>query len=250
MTNCEIAKAFMITLINNNLDFNHKAELVSCQFDVEQFKLLALQEHEHKWGVSVPQRIQNAIDKRKAEFIAGRYCAKKAIQQVEHKLSDNLGLVTIDIGEKRQPLWPSRFVGSITHSHGFAAAVVADSTIVRSVGIDSEFRISEKTANNISSHILTEEESYSDNNSQVASSIDYLTLIFSAKESIFKCLHPLVLQYFDFQDAVVSLSPTMPNHFEYHLQKHLSNEFCVGYKGQGQFCFNGDFVHTAVLIAK
>ena len=252
----------MITFIDNALELGQHCRLVSCEFNPQDFNAIPLQQLEQQWQITLPNKLQGAVTKRKAEFIAGRYCAKTAIQRLPlqqsplqqsplqepplHQASSQFS--AIGIGEKRQPLWPRGIVGSITHSHGFAAAAVADTTSARSLGIDSEYMINEKTASNIACHILREEENYCDNQQLVDNDIAYLTLIFSAKESIFKCLHPLVHQYFDFKDATISLSTSKTNRFEYVLQKNLNDEFCQGFTGEGIYRFDRDFIHTAVLL--
>ncbi len=237
----------MIEIVSNALDLGNQCRIVSCQFDVEHCRATTLDELQQTWGVKVPAKLHKAVDKRKAEFIAGRYCARKAMLQLDDVVSVS-DSPSIDIGEKREPLWPEGIIGSITHSHGYAAAVAGSKAHFRGIGIDSEHSIGEKTANNVSSQILTDEENYQHNTDIVNSAVDYLTLVFSAKESIFKSLYPLVLQYFDFRDAVIHLSADNKNQFEFRLLKNLNDEFCAGYHGSGIYCFNGNFVHTAVTV--
>lgn len=237
----------MITLIDNALELDPDCKMVSCHFDQTEFERESLPAIQARWKIVVPDKMHNAVDKRKAEFIAGRYCANKAIQLLVAPSSTS-DFIDIEVGEKRQPLWPQGLTGSITHSHGFAAAVAANINNIRSIGIDSEQVVNPKTANDVATHILTSAETYADNDAIVANSRLYLTLIFSAKESIFKCLNPLVLQYFDFQDAIVSLATNTPGQFSFVLQKTLTDEFCEGYTGCGRFYVSNDFVHTAVIL--
>ena len=52
-------------------------------------------------GESPPASIQRSVAKRQAEFLAGRICARAALQQLE-------GLSFIPaIGEDRAPVWPA-----------------------------------------------------------------------------------------------------------------------------------------------
>lgn len=242
----------MIKIISNQLDLGTQCQLVSCHFDVAQVKDKTIEELQQDWGVKIPANTQRAVDKRKAEFIAGRYCANKAIQNLNNAQpltsTYNNNFLDIAVGEKREPCWPEGIVGSITHSHGFAAAVAASKNQIRGLGIDSEQRIGDETAKNVSSHILTDDESFQNNSTLVNDAVDYLTLIFSAKESIFKSLYPLVLQYFDFQDALINLSANKPHQFEFQLLKNLNEEFCEDYRGRGIYQFNDGFVHTAVIV--
>jgi len=71
--------------------------------------------------------------KRRAEFSLGRYCARRALS--------NLELETVPIlrnTESREPYWPKSVRGSITHSEGFAAAAVGLTKDVSGIGIDLE----------------------------------------------------------------------------------------------------------------
>lgn len=229
----------MLSLIQNPLQLPEGCFQVSCVFDKDACEHVNFGE----MGLAVPPRLAKAIPKRKSEFLAGRYCAQLALK--------NMGAdwhQPIAIGENRAPCWPDGSVGSITHSKGFASAIVASSSAVKSVGIDSEALIAEKTANNVSSHILTEAEIYTANAALVDSDRQYLTLIFSAKESIFKCLYPLVQQYFDFRHAVVELDTQHPGQFRFQLLKDLGGEFGKGYSANGYYALTNDFVHTAVLL--
>src|SRR4051812_26708965 len=78
------------------------------------------------------QSIAHCAQKRIRDFAAGRDCAHRALEE--------LGIAGFSIlsGSTREPLWPQSIVGSITHTEGYAAAVVARAQQVRSVGIDCE----------------------------------------------------------------------------------------------------------------
>lgn len=231
----------MISLIDSPLQLPAYCSQVSCRFDKEAWQEERLAAYTEEWDVNLPERLAQAVPKRKLEFLAGRYCARRAIA--------GLGLANtgeIPIGEKREPLWPAGLIGSITHSKGFASAVVASNQQLAGIGIDSEQLIAERTAANVSSHILVESEFYEANRELVDSAREYLTLIFSAKESIFKCLYPQVQQYFDFRDAEVELDATAGK-FRFRLKRSLTEQFPAGFEGSGVYTLAQDFVHTAVL---
>lgn len=228
----------MITLTDNPLQLPASCFHFSCWFDSAAYD----SERAGQFGLVLPERLAKAVPKRKIEFLAGRYCVQLALRRMGRDAGQ-----AIDIGEKRAPLWPEDLTGSITHSKGFASAAVGSTELVRGIGIDSERLVAENTANSVASHILTETESYGANRSLVNSARQYLTLIFSAKESIFKCLYPRVQQYFDFQDAEILLDADNPGSFSFRLRKQLTVEFHEGYCGHGQYVIEGDFVHTAVV---
>src|SRR5258708_11831857 len=76
--------------------------------------------------------VGRAVLKRVQEFAAGRLCARRALAE--------FGIVDlpIKVADDRQPIWPDSFVGSITHTGDFCAAVVAESRRIRALGLDSE----------------------------------------------------------------------------------------------------------------
>ncbi|MBV8619480.1 MAG: 4'-phosphopantetheinyl transferase superfamily protein [Curvibacter sp.] len=77
--------------------------------------------------------IAGAVPSRIEEFAAGRRCARDAMRA--------FGLDTpgpLRRGPHREPLWPAGLVGSITHTEGFCAAVVASARACAGLGIDAE----------------------------------------------------------------------------------------------------------------
>src|ERR1700720_1454604 len=80
----------------------------------------------------LPQSLRHATQKRQREFLAGRWCAKQALQCL------GAGSTHVAIAEDRAPIWPGGVVGSITHTGDFAAAAVAWAADVAALGIDSE----------------------------------------------------------------------------------------------------------------
>src|SRR5271154_3071548 len=78
------------------------------------------------------QYLGKAVLKRVQEFAAGRLCARALL--AEFGIHD----FPIKVADDRQPVWPETLVGSITHTAGLCAAVVAPRSVLRAVGLDSE----------------------------------------------------------------------------------------------------------------
>lgn len=76
--------------------------------------------------------VGHASPGRKAEFAAGRHCARVALACL--RAPD----AAIPVGTSRAPIWPHGFVGSITHSDGYAAAAAARRSDYAGLGIDTE----------------------------------------------------------------------------------------------------------------
>ena len=77
--------------------------------------------------------VSHSVDVRKAEFGDARWCAHQALRDLGEW--DNEPILR---GERGMPLWPRDITGSMTHTEGFRAAVVAPRTHVRSMGLDAE----------------------------------------------------------------------------------------------------------------
>lgn len=185
--------------------------------------------------------LEDALPKRKIEFTAGRYCAQQAFRQEGVSLSSPLGILP-----NRAPAWPEGWVGSITHTRGWAAAVVLRQSEWRGVGIDSEWEMTRQIANEILNQVLrlSEHELYRACLTSKLSWEAYVTLVFSAKESLYKCLNPLVGVYFDYLDAELIEVDFERSAFKIALCKTLPGGFVSGRSLEGKFEITHPYVHT------
>ena len=136
-----------------------------------------------------------AVAKRVQEFAAGRLCVRRALHEY------GIEQFALRVAPDRQPVWPEGFVGSITHTAGLCAAVVAESRTFAAIGIDSE--IVGHVTPDIWSTICTAGEAEWVNSLQASERAAAVTLIFSAKEAFYKCQYPLVSEWLDFHDLEV-----------------------------------------------
>ncbi len=208
------------------------------RFRVEDYTPEAVE----KTGVILPSTMDRAVNKRKAEYVAGRLCAMRAL----HAQTGRVG-VNIAAGTKGEPVWPAGWVGSITHTHGFAAAAVADARFMRSLGLDTEQIMTAQVMQNVATRICRPEEAY-DVRLPVSPEV-YTTLVFSAKESLFKCLFPLVGKMFWFEDARIEIADYQAGAFTAVLMSDLSEEFCCSVRLDGRFYASGGLIHTGISLA-
>jgi len=198
--------------------------LLSTHFDPAQL----LGDDFQRSAVAAPPSIQRSVAKRQAEFLAGRVCARAALQQLEGR-----GVVPA-IGEDRAPIWPAHICGSITHSTGRAAAIVANKQHWRGLGMDLENLLSSERAERLAGEILTPAEMQrmaAGSREQLALCV---TLTFSVKESLFKALYPIVQQRFYFEHAEV-LEWTEAGEVRLRLLTDLSAEWRNGTELDAQF---------------
>ncbi|MBI6632196.1 4'-phosphopantetheinyl transferase superfamily protein [Pseudomonas paralactis] len=194
-------------------------------------------------AVPPPASIQRSVAKRQAEFLAGRLCAREALQRL-----DNLNCIPA-IGEDRAPVWPGHISGSITHSTGQAAAIVGHKAQWHGLGMDLENVLTLERAERLAGEILTADEL------QRMAAIPrelhglLVTLTFSVKESLFKALYPIVQKRFYFEHAEV-LGWSQAGDVRLRLLTDLSEEWNHGKELEGQFVVQGEQLLSLVAIAR
>jgi 4'-phosphopantetheinyl transferase EntD len=149
---------------------------------------------DEEWAV-----VDNAVAARRAEFAAGRVCARRALAE--------LGVPPTPIlsGPAREPLWPDGVVGSITHCAGYRGAAVARSIDVATIGIDAEPH--EPLPDGLIDVVgLAEERSQLAALSAARSGTRWDRLLFCAKESVYKAWFPLTGRWLEFEDAVITFA--------------------------------------------
>ncbi len=210
----------------------------SARYDAVRFKPTQSWQH----AAILPEILEKAIPQRQAEFIAGRYCAARAMAQLIPGRSDIVGM-----GEDRSPLWPRHLIGSITHANGFVSAVVALKDAIAGIGIDSEKMLTEHECAEIEEAICTAHElDLLQETTGVRNRSEILTLIFSGKESVYKCVHPTAQRFVDFQEVELVSIDASRGVFAFVLLADLHPEFPRGLVLEGCFRVKNDMVHTAI----
>jgi 4'-phosphopantetheinyl transferase EntD len=127
------------------------------------------------------------------QFSHGRSCARTALAAL------GIEACAIGVGTQREPLWPTGITGSITHCEHRAAAAVGRAAHFLGVGLDLEEP--GPLAPEIRGMICTPSEA-----AQLAAlPASCGRLLFSAKESVFKCIWPVVQRFVDFPEVEVEL---------------------------------------------
>jgi len=132
---------------------------------------------------------------RRNQFLTGRYCAWQAL--AKKGCND---VTCLPIGENRLPCWPSGWLGSISHSGDIAIAMVANKKTVGLLGIDVQKIIPFSTYDEIHKLVARRDEL------KVLKDItpnQALSLIFSAKETLYKSLYPSIQKFLDFSAATL-----------------------------------------------
>jgi len=143
--------------------------------------------------------ILQAVAVRRQEFRAGRTCARTALNQLG---GPNTAILQ---SADRCPVWPTGFVGSITHSRELCAAIVGRAQDVISLGIDLE--PSTPLDGNLVSIVCRDEEleqkEYQSHRKPYIG--DLAKLLFVVKEASYKAYYPMTHRILDFHDVSVEI---------------------------------------------
>jgi enterobactin synthetase component D len=191
----------------------------------------------------VPRRLQGAVLSRQLEFLAGRWCARRALRALDPGRNHDVG-----IGADGAPRWPSGFVGSIAHTADFVWVAAALRRNVGAIGIDSEPIIATARARRLGSCIAVPGEI---GRTRQMLGVDYAvatTLLFSAKESLFKCLYPLFGRSFDYLGTPVEFCAETAT-FRAQLQPPFCDELPDRRGVAGRFALDSTGAHTGVALS-
>ena len=142
--------------------------------------------------------LARAVEKRRREFATGRQCARSALGAL------GIGPAPILPGQGGAPQWPSGIVGSITHCAGYRAAAVARASEVVTIGLDAE------PAGSLPGEVLglvtlPDERDRLRDLARDVPGVCWDTLLFSAKESVYKAWFPLARRWLGFNDADIAI---------------------------------------------
>lgn len=197
-----------------------------------------------QYGIDFPPHIRSSVTKRQVEFFAGRLCARMIL--------DAYGLErhAVATGKQREPLWPEGLVGSITHSGGYAAAVVCVSKEMLGIGIDIETIVASDARQALIDLVVSARELAFLRSHEGTLGLDcLLTLAFSAKESFFKAAFPQVKRYFDFDAVEIVGIDEAQGLIAFRVVATLSAGLTAGQVHSAHFDFiGGSSVFTAVLL--
>jgi enterobactin synthetase component D len=193
------------------------------------------------WASYASSVLTPAFDRRE-QFAAGRGCAAAALASLGTFVSP----ARLVRGPHGEPVWPHGFCGSITHTGAYVAAAAARLEDAGSIGIDTMEIVAPERADRVMPVVAHPSELRLLRRAGMDAATA-LTIAFSAKESLFKCLFPIVQRYFDFLDAeIVGLDIE-------RAQLEFSIARAVGWRSPdatlaARFAIAGHAVHTGVWL--
>jgi 4'-phosphopantetheinyl transferase EntD len=149
-----------------------------------------------------PEEVQilapRACRRKQEEFALGRAATHFALKQIG--LENPGPVLRGPIGE---PLWGDGVVGSITHCFPWSAAVVVKCSNRFAIGVDLETVVG--TEGTDISHLVCRDAEL--DWVRHGDCQERLTMIFSAKEAVYKAFYPLCRRYIDFKEVELKWFP-------------------------------------------
>lgn len=135
--------------------------------------------------------------KRRREFVAGRVCARRALAR--------LGIEDYALlpGPDRYPRWPPGVVGCISHNNDYCAVAAARSDQFRSIGLDIEAR--DALGSELWQSVLVAPELRWLEGQPEGERVNWATVMFSAKECVYKCQYPAFGEIWGFKEVAITL---------------------------------------------
>ena len=184
--------------------------------------------------------IEHAVAGRRQEYMAGRLCARQALEK--------LGVVAGPL--RKLPdgsiAWPEGIIGTLSHGEIWCGVAVARRSETAGIGLDIETiaRIGEK----LWRRILTREERSWMAGQPAAEMQQWAALMFSAKEALYKSIAAHVQQRMGFMDAVIV--PDLPQQsFTVRLNEPVAALLPRGQNLQGRFFFWAGSVFSGIVLA-
>ncbi|WP_336748427.1 4'-phosphopantetheinyl transferase family protein [Pantoea vagans] len=224
-----VAGGFILSCHHNHSD----PLLAVSHFDPQKYHdALAVE-----WGIPLPARLQLAVNKRRAEYLASRLLTRSVMAEL------GIDDFILSNAPDRSPLWPSGIQASLSHSSG--VVVVAATRQPCAVGVDVEQLMSETTAQETATLLMNEQEQILLRTLPVSFSTA-ATLLFSLKESVYKALWPQLHQPMDFLDAALVSVDFAQQRATLSLTQHFSKRFPAGALLQATFLLQENQVVTLV----
>jgi len=197
----------------------------------------------YQQNIYYPNILEQSVNIRKAEFLAGRFCASKCLSEL------NITDFEIKTDKNRCPLWPAGLNGSITHSKSTAIAAVSAQPSVLGVGIDIEDIFSSIAISEIKEQVLFGNEFSLFDASEVSRKVLF-SLVFSIKESFFKAAYPSTGYYFDFDAVRIDSLDFRQNQFELTLCQDLNPILTKDSTYTGCFKIMDDQIFSILVLKK
>jgi len=183
--------------------------------------------------------VANAVERRRMEYAAGRFCARTALHQLGQPAC---ALIKSESGAVA---WPEGLTGVISHTNEICAAAVVRQEDLPGLGLDLE-RI-DRMNEQIAQRILTDKEQRWIQQQPAAQHSLLRTAIFCAKEAVYKCLNPITQDWIGYDDAEITLDTTRQT-LQVHLSDRIARHLSPDIKPEGRYLFNDTLMAAGLWL--
>jgi len=207
-------------------------------------QVVALKATPKMWGgLLYPEEeeyIKKAVPKRRREFTAGRLCAREVLSRL------GINNFPVLVGLQRAPVWPENIIGSISHCGNICIVAATKDKGIRGLGVDVEQ--TGQLEESVLEFVCTkkEKEWLADTTSF---GINLAKIIFSAKESLYKSIFPLIHSTLEFLDVQIIIN-TQLNSFKVELYNTQAAKALEKFILTGRYYFAEGFIFTGVEVRK
>ena len=191
-----------------------------------QVRLSRISDTSHDEALESAAVLGHVSKTRARAFSTGREVASRCLEALGSERT------IVERGEHGEPIWPPGFVGSISHKAGWCACSVASADHVRSLGIDIERNEPMDSVHWDS--IVVDQELTAIRYFDSVSMEEFVNILFSAKESVFKCQSPITSrQEFDLREISLTFDPlrncfwSIIEGLEISVRLHMTEEFVL-----------------------
>ena len=191
--------------------------------------------------IHIDAALDGAVLKRRLQYAAGRHCALAALRRL------GVDVASVPRATDGLPVWPAGVTGSISHCDDLACAVVVRTAQARAAGLDVERVVSRRRAARVGPLVVDRDELLAARAAGLDEALG-VTLLFSAKETLFKCLFPVVRQWFGYSAA--RIRPNEDGSFDARLTAALSDRLPAGTVLSGRWTVSAGRVYTALFLPR
>lgn len=209
--------------------------IYSCRFIESMFNPSSF----NCYRIHQPTHIANGSVKKMSHYFAGRYLVSLALNDLDYESVDILNR------PDGSPIWPFSISGSISHTRN-AACCVIDRT-GHSVGIDIQNILYEPNVSLVEKRVTTVIDEISNHPYLKMDRNTYISLIFSAKECLYKAIYPAVKKHFTF-NAFNIIHPVGENILTFELVYSLSEKHAICTRYKVNYSVSESWVLTWMVI--
>ncbi|ETX30629.1 4'-phosphopantetheinyl transferase family protein [Roseivivax isoporae] len=149
-------------------------------------------------GVALPPALARAVPKRQGEFRAGRAAASRALAALGLSAGQDMADPWPRFGADRRPVWPEGCLGSLSHTDSRVICAAGRAAAFSAIGIDIERPVAADEAAPLVAQVMDAGE-----HARAAEVLGEaaFTAVFSAKEALYKALHPRLGRFVGFDEV-------------------------------------------------